>query len=109
MTYGVRTWGAGGALEMDTDSFTYQVLHNQLYQLSPRGVVVADVPGFDPDKCVATILPTSTYSGGYATEAMPYMLVSPGQVQVLSKHPREPETYVYSVIEFRLLVMRYAN
>ena len=31
MSYGIRTWNANGVLEMDTDTFTYQVLHSQTY------------------------------------------------------------------------------
>lgn len=110
MTYGVRTWGAGGALEMDTDSFTYQVIHNQTYKLSGRNAVVTvNIASFDPLKCVAVILPTSIATADVAREAMPYQFVAPGVIQIYSKHPREPDTSINSQIEFRLLVMRYAN
>ena len=45
MTYGVRTWSANGVLEMDTDSYTYQVLHNAVYTLAMGAVVTATLPG----------------------------------------------------------------
>ena len=83
MTYGVRTWGAGGALEMDTDSFTYQVIHNQTYKLSGRNVVVTvNIASFDPLKCVAVILPTSIATADVVREAMPYQFVAPGVIQI---------------------------
>lgn len=109
MTYGARTWAAGGALEMDTDSFTYQVLHNQLYDLTVTSVVTVDIPSFNPANCTATILPTEPVTSTFEGDAMPYMLVSAGQVQVLGKHPRQPLNYRRSYIKFRLLVMRFRN
>lgn len=111
MSFGLRTWSEAGALQMDTDSFTYQVLHNQLYTLTLGAVITVPVSGFDPAKCVATILPTAppTLSFNHARDAMPYMSVSSGQIIVRSRNPSEPDTSNGSQIPFRLLVMRYKN
>lgn len=111
MSFGLRTWSEGGVLQMDTDSFTYQVLHNQLYTLNLGAVITVPISGFDPAKCVATILPTAppTVSFNDARDAMPYMSVASGQVIVRSRNPSEPDTTNGSQIPFRLLVMRYKN
>ena len=34
MSFGLRTWSEKGVLELDTDNFTYQVIHSQRSQLS---------------------------------------------------------------------------
>jgi len=108
MTYGVRTWSANGVLEMDTDSYTYQVLHNALYNLAVTPVVTVFIPGFDPANCTAVVLPTVAAANQYCSSALPYMTVSPGVVQVRNKNPAETDWFSTS-IQFRLLVMRFKN
>ena len=111
MSYGLRTWNAKGVLELDTDTFTYQVIHNQVYQLTLRAVITVPIAGFTPASCVATILPITppNTSFNYCTDAMPYMSVASGQVVVRSQNPMEPDANNGSTIQFRLLVMRYKN
>lgn len=109
MTYGVRTWTATAEIEMDTDSFTYQVLHNQVYKLSTNAVITVPVPGFSPANCVAAILPTQVSTGNYASNAMPYQTVANGTIVIRSRHPNEPFSEGGSLIQFRLLVMRYKS
>ncbi|WP_143505275.1 hypothetical protein [Pseudomonas sp. ICMP 460] len=93
---------------MDTDSFTYQVIHNALYNLSLNPVITVNIPGFSVSNCVATILPTEASTGDYANNALPYMSVAPGVVTVRSKNPGETGNFG-SLIKFRLLVMRFKN
>ncbi|UXZ98916.1 hypothetical protein K3169_14095 [Pseudomonas phytophila] len=111
MTFGVRTWNAKGDLEMDTDSFTYQVIHNQVYQLNGTNAFSISIPGFNTSNCVATVLPISSSNSGLAKGAMPFVSVASGSVSVSSRNPQEPNAdSVYgSQIQFRLLVMRYKN
>lgn len=108
MSHGVRTWDASGNLQMDTDSFTYQVLHNAVYTLTMGAVVTASIAGFDPATCTAVILPTQAAANNYCNSAMPFMSVGVGSVVVRSKHPNEPDA-IGSTIQFRLLVMRFKN
>lgn len=108
MSHGVRTWDASGNLQMDTDSFTYQVLHNAVYTLTMGAVVTASIAGFDPAKCTAVILPTKAAPNNDCYSAMPFMSVGVGSVTVRSKHPNEPDA-IGSTIQFRLLVMRFSN
>ncbi len=111
MSYGLRTWNAKGVLELDTDTFTYQVIHNQVYQLALQPVITVPIAGFSPANCVATILPITPPNTSYnrCYDAMPYMSVANGQVVVRSQNPMEPDINNGSMIEFRLLVMRYKN
>lgn len=108
MSHGVRTWDASGNLQMDTDSFTYQVLHNALYTLTMGAIVTASIAGFNPSTCTAVILPTQAAANNYCNSAMPFMSVGVGSVVVRSKHPNEPGA-IGSTIQFRLLVMRFKN
>jgi hypothetical protein len=109
MSFGLRTWSGAGAAELDTDNFTYQVIHNQLYQLALGQVLTIPIAGFNPATCAAAILPTLPSSGDIMSNALPYESVSVGVVTIRSKHPSEPQPEVGSTMQFRLLVMRYAN
>lgn len=108
MSFGMRVWGPDGSLQMDTDSFTYQVLHNTLYTLSGNPVITVNVPGFNPDTCSAVILPTQPAADNYCLSALPYQSVAPGVVTIRGKNPSESGS-ILSTIQFRLLVMRYKN
>ena len=107
MSFGLRTWNEQGVLEMDTDTFTYQVIHNQLYRLSRGAVISVPIPSFTPSTCVATILPINSAPTVGGLDAMPYQSVSNGNVTISSFNPNN-NTYG-SGIEFRLIVMRYKN
>lgn len=109
MSYGVRTWSANGTLQLDTGTFTYQVLHSQTYALTRAQVITVSVPEFRTDNCSAAILPIGAPSGAYASDAMPYMTVSNGSISIRSKNPSEPDNDSASQMRFRLLVMRYKN
>ncbi|MBG8559130.1 MULTISPECIES: hypothetical protein [Pseudomonas] len=111
MSYGLRTFSEDGVVELDTDSFTYQVLHSQTYTLTGNGAVVSvPISGFNPATCTAVILPTTARKNEFNESAMPYMRVAVGNVTVRSKHPNQPGTEDSgSHIQFRLLVMRFKN
>lgn len=96
---------------MDTDSFTYQFLHNQLYQLTGSNVITVPIPQFVVASCVAVILPVGGSDSNIARFAMPYMTVANGSVTIRSRHPQEPSTdpSYGSQIQFRLMAMRYSN
>jgi len=108
MSYGLRVWGANGALQMDTDSFTYQVIHNGLYTASASTITIP-IAGYSPSTCSAVLLPTAPAENNYITNAMPYMAVGAGYVQIMGKHPNETDASLYSRMQVRLLVMRYRN
>lgn len=112
MSFGLRTWGAGGTLELDTDVFTYQVLHSQTYSLLANRVITVPVSGFVPASCSAVILPIGNVDSSrqYCYDAMPYVTVTNGSITIRSSNPSEPDpNNIGSNISFRLLVMRYKN
>lgn len=105
MSFGLRVWGEDGALQMNTDDFTYQVIHNQQYQAGINPIVVS-IPGFTVATGVASLLPVGNATAENALNAMPYIEVYDGGVTIRGKHPQEPTT-VLSTATVRLLVMRY--
>ena len=112
MTYGLTVWDAQGNVQMTTDDFTYQQLHNQVYDLKLAASYTVSVPGFDPSKCVATILPTDSATEAQLDEgsnALPYMTVSVGSIIIARANPSAPASSAVSLLRFRLLVMRYSN
>jgi hypothetical protein len=109
MSFGMRTWSASGAPEVDTGNFTYQVIHNQVYQLTVNATITVPISGFSPSTCVAVILPTQAPTAENSLNALPYQTVGEGVVTIKSRNPSEPSSTIGSAIEFRLLVMRYAN
>lgn len=108
MSSGMRAWGADGVLQMDTDSFTYQIIHNQVYTLTLGAVITLPIPGFSPSTCSCVMLPTTPAANPYCYYAMPFQSVSEGSVVIRSKNPSETGNYG-STIQFRLLIMRYKN
>lgn len=105
MSFGLRTWSANGGLQMNTDDFTYQVIHNQQYQAGVNPIVVS-IPGFTVATGVASLLPVGVPTAQNSLNAMPYVEVYDGGVTIRGKHPQEPGTVLSTAI-VRLLVMRY--
>lgn len=108
MSFGLRTWGAGGDLELDTNSFTYQVMYNQTHTLSNTPTITITINGFTTDKCVAVILPFGDVTSEDASQAMPYIYQENGRV-VIYDRPKTATDLSGSSISFRLLAMRFRN
>jgi hypothetical protein len=110
MSFGCRTWSASGILEMDTDSFTYQVIHNQQYQVYPGYINAISIPEFNPSNCVASLLPVQASPDNSNGQTMPYVSVSVGTVTIRGSNPSESDPInTGSALLVRLLVMRYKN
>lgn len=107
MSFGLRTWGAGGTLELDTDSFTYQVMYSQTHTISDASVITIPITGFTTDKCVAVILPFGDVTSNIPSQAMPYIYQADGVVTIYGR-PKN-STDLGSRISFRLLAMRFSN
>lgn len=114
MSFGLRTWGASGSLELDTDTFTYQVMYSAVINFegsAPNAVVTVQVPDFDPATCCAVLLPVGapTYTPWEnQRNAMPFVSVASGSVTLRRRHPNETSIENDTRIAVRLLVMRYA-
>lgn len=107
MSFGLRTWNEQGVLELDTDTFTYQVMFSQTYTMTNGGSITVPIDGFTTDKCVAVMLPLGTVAADYASEAMPYIFQNNGSVTINSRPVGS--TSNGSTISFRLLAMRLRN
>lgn len=58
MSYGVRMWGADGALQFDTGTATWRIVHSQLVSFTPGKQTQQFVlPGCTPANTVALVLP----------------------------------------------------
>lgn len=107
MSFGLRTWNENGVLEMDTDTFTYQIMFSQTYTMANGGSITVPVAGFTTDKCVAVMLPFGTVTSETASEAMPIIYQNNGSITINSRP--SGSTSAGSMITFRLLVMRLRN
>lgn len=107
MSFGLRTWAANGSLQLDTDSFTYQVIHNQVYKLTVGAVINIPISGFSLSNCTAVVVPTLPPTAQNDQNAMPFEEISEGLVTIRSRHPQEPDATVGSAIQFRLIAMRF--
>lgn len=64
MSYGLRIWGADGALQLDENSFTIRVVLSTLVTFSNAAKTNQDfsVPGVGPGNGVAIVVPVGTYT-----------------------------------------------
>ena len=112
MSFGLTTWDEQSNVQMTTDDFTYQVMHSQVYDLHSAASITVSVPGFDPAKCSAVILPTDAISEAdmsLAINALPYMTLSAGSIVISRQTPAGTAITGLTLLRFRLLVMRYSN
>ena len=63
MSYGMRIWGADGALQIDENSFTIRVVLSTLVTFSGTAKTSQEfaVPGVRPGNGVAIVIPNGTY------------------------------------------------
>lgn len=119
MSYGLRTWNENGALSLDTNTFTYQVLGQWVIDFSNStpsnpGLVTLTIPGFNPSTCALILLPTRAediyYPGGTPTNAKcyPYVSVSTNQAVVRAVYPGAASTVTTSRVVVRAMAIRYA-
>lgn len=109
MSYGIRIWGANGALELDENSFTVGIVYSALI---PRtlGVRYVDivVPGIEPTKYSAVCIPISAYdTSAQNISAIGFTpIVGAGYVRVFFGAP-SVNTGPMGTSTQRLMVMRY--
>jgi len=112
MSFGMRTWGTSGNLELDENSFTVRVIYSALVPRSQGYYVDIPVPGVDPDTCSAIIVPAGPYPQDqnaqnlYAVQFEPQMFVGTVRVWFTNRNsvPYQPSS---GLATQRLLVMRY--
>lgn len=106
MAYGLRIWGADGALQLDENSFTFRVVLSVLVTFPPAIKKSQDfsVPGCDATNSTAFVIPEGVYGANdlqFETE----MLSGVARVYNYTR------TYAASATASgtqRLIVMRFA-
>lgn len=70
MSFGMRVWGADGALQLDENSFTMRVVLSQLITLTGIGQTYSEfsVPGIMPSNGAAIVVPVAAYNASINTQ-----------------------------------------
>jgi len=119
MSYGLRTWNEVGALSLDTNTFTYQVLGSWVLDFSastwasPANFTLS-IPGYDPSNCALILLPTRASDVPGPSEnpsnakAYPFVTTSAGQASIKAFNPSasSPVTLSPKGI-FRAMAVKY--
>lgn len=105
MSYGVRVWGADGALQLDENSFTIRVVLSTLVTFSGTAKTSQDfdVPGVGPANGVAIVVPNGAYNDNqrqFETELID------GIARVYN-HTRTFAASTVAAGTMRLIVMRF--
>lgn len=112
MTYGMRTKGPSGNLELDENSFTVRVIYSALVPRSTGYFVDIPVAGADPATCQSIIVPAGPYPQDpnaqnlYAVQFEPQTLMGVVRVWFTNRNitGNQPSA---GLATQRLLVMRY--
>lgn len=107
MSYGLRIWGADGALQIDENSFTIRVVLSTTVTF-PNGARSSQdfsVPGITPSNGTATVIPIGAY--GNVTQFETEVLN--GVVRVYNWNRGFPAgTWTATAGTMRLLVIRFS-
>jgi hypothetical protein len=115
MAYGMRIWGADGALQLDENSFTFRVVLSVV--VANSGWTITDsskgfgykdfaVPGATPSNAAATVIPIGAYAEN-TTQFETEMLN--GVVRVYNYNRGfTAGAWIANATSMRLLVMRFA-
>lgn len=111
MSFGMRIWGANGALELDENSFTVRVVYSALVQSgSGQGrSIFIPIAGVEPSTHSAVFVPVANYdTGGQDGRSIQYTpIVGSGGVTVYFGQPNSSTGPIGVLVPQRLLVMRY--
>lgn len=113
MSFGMRIWGAGGALQLDENSFTVRIVYSVVVQriAGENRSRFISIPGVTPDKCAAICLPnTGSWSGsssGQDASVSQYDAQVVADGVILWFGNRNMPTGRMGVSPQRLLVLRY--
>lgn len=116
-SFGLRVFDENGALSMDTNTFTYQVIWQGVIDFS--GVApdyTLSIPGFNPANCVFMIIPTraqdvqsSETDGSGNQKSYPFVTTAVGQVVVRRKNPSASASTIGSAVAAKAYAIRYST
>ncbi|VVN87743.1 hypothetical protein PS718_01631 [Pseudomonas fluorescens] len=105
--FGMRIWGADGALQLDENSFTIRVALSTLVTFalgSPKGSQDFSVPGVGPGNGTAIVIP----NGVYGSNQMQFETEMLDGVARVYNHTRTYAASTTSSGTMRLIVMRWS-
>lgn len=108
MSYGMRVWGADGALQIDENSFTMRVVLSTLVYFPLGGAKASQdfsVPGSDASNSVAIVIPIGPYDESTAYQFETEMLAGVARVY---NHTRTYAASFSTSGTMRLMVIRFA-
>lgn len=111
MSFGMRIWGATGALELDETSFTVRLAHTSLVQKAAGEdrTRFISIPGISPATHSAVCFPVNFYDPSnqtyYNIQYIP--IVSVGGVTIYFGQPGTNASAPNGIGLQRLMVMRY--
>jgi hypothetical protein len=107
MSFGMKIWGADGALQMDENAFTMRVVMSTLVTFPAAGKANQDfsVPGSDATNSVAIVIPVGPYDEGSARQFETEMLSGVARVY---NHTRTFAASLSTSGTMRLMVIRFA-
>lgn len=105
MAYGMRVWGADGALQLDENSFTVRVALSTLVTFPIGGKANQDfsVPGVGPSNGSAIVVPV----GAYSDSQMQFETELIDNVARVYNHTRGFAASTVASGTMRLIVMRW--
>lgn len=111
MSFGMRIWGANGALELDENSFTVRVVYSDLIiRTAGEGRArFISIPGVVPATHSAVCVPVFNYdTNAQDTRNIQYTpIVENGGVSVYFGQPSTNTGPIGVLVPQRLIVMRY--
>lgn len=108
MAYGMRVWGADGALQLDENSFTMRVVLSTLVTFGiGAGKTNQDfsVPGSDASNSIAIVIPIGAYDESGARQFETEMVSGVARVY---NHTRTFAASLVASGTMRLMVIRFA-
>lgn len=107
MSFGIRVWGADGALQLDENSFTMRVVLSTLVTFPNNTKTSQDfaVSGSDATNSIAIVIPVGPYDESSARQFETEMLSGAARVY---NHTRTFAASLSTSGTMRLLVIRFA-
>lgn len=107
MSFGMRMWGADGALQMDENSFTMRVVMSTVVTFASNTKANQDfsVPGSDASNSVAIVIPMGPYNEATSFQFETEMLSGVARVY---NYTRTFAASLSTSGTMRLMVIRFA-
>ncbi len=102
MIGGLRTWDAQGRLQLDTSTFTYQIVANVLVNFANTSLVNIPITGNATNHCAVVLALTGTINDSF----MPHIVVQTNNIQITRYHPSAPSVND-TRNTVRILVMKF--